>query len=350
VIPLPDPRAFAAQTDNRLVQLAQGCLRRAAPARRDLACPEVVTHLRDCLARGRDEDIAASLAGATSAAVYRCLWESLASALAPPGGTSVAAVPFAFPLLIVTGGLAPATVPGVLADGVRVREILEASGALDRSRSFGLANALCSLAALESVAPSRLFALAGEVASGALDLPPAEIHVATRDEQVHLRFLLGAMLTPAGAPSFLETGSAVAAWGMALTRELSHQLRVEGLSVLPIPRPPVALLRAPQSGRRAREELAFQAFVSRVLRRFRGEVGEPDVTVAALNSPAVGVRFASGLVDDRVAIHAWSLHPLDELEDVAASILGMLRECRLENVRVLPEVVPADAFAAGRDE
>ncbi len=225
-----------------------------------------------------------------------------------------------------------------------MREVLEAGGVLGQTRNFGLGNPLCSLAALESLPPSRLYALAREAAPGALDLPPAAIAVTTGDEAVHLRFLLGAALTPAHAPSFLETGSAIATWGMALTRELAQQLRVEGLSVLPIARPPAALLRAPELGRRAREELAYQAFVSRVLRRFRAEIGEPDVTVAALDSAAVGVRFASALIADRVDVHAWALHPLDDLGEVTASILGLLRECRVQNVQVLPDVVPAEGF------
>jgi hypothetical protein len=247
-------------------------------------------------------------------------------------------------LPIVTGSRTPATVPGVLADVGRVREVLAASGVLGQARNFGLGNGLCSLADLESLRPSRLYALGREVSPGVLDLPPAGITVTTSDEQVHLRFLLGAVLTPAHAPSFLEAGSAVATWGMALTRELSQQLRVDGLSVLPIPRPPVALLRAPELGRLAREELAYQAFVSRALRRFRAEIGEPDVTVAALDNGAVGVRFASELIEDRAAVHAWALHPLDDLQEVAASILGLLRECRVQNVQVLPGLVSAEAF------
>jgi hypothetical protein len=318
-------------------------------AQRDPAAPEVVARFRAALAEGRDEEIAASLRAATSAAVYRCLWESLASAIAPEGSAGVVALPFALPLPVVTGGRAPATVPGVLADAARVREVLEASGALARSRSFGLASGLSSLAALESVAPSRLYALGRQVSPGELDLPPAEIAVTTPDEHVHLRFLLGAVLTPAHAPDFLETGSAAATWGMALTRELSRQLRVESLSVLPIPRPPVALLRAPQAGRRAREELAYQAFVSRVLRRWRAEVGEPDVTVAALDSTAIGVRFTSALVQGRIDVHAWALHPLDDLQEIAGGIVGLLRECRLHDVQVAPGVVPASLFAAAAD-
>jgi hypothetical protein len=190
-----------------------------------------------------------------------------------------------------------------------------------------------------------LFALGRQASPELLDLSPAEIAVATSDEEVHLRFLLGAVLTAAHAPSFLETGSAIAMWGMALTRELSQQLRVEGLSVLPIPRPPASLLRAPEVGRRAREDLAYQAFVSRALRRFRAEIGEPDVTVAALDSAAIGVRFASAFIEDRVDVHAWKLHPLDDVQEVGASILGLLQECRVQNVRVLSSVVSAQEFA-----
>ena len=270
--------------------------------------------------------------------------------MSPDAGAGVLALPFAFPLLIVTGGRAPATVPSVLADVGRVRDVLEGSGVLGQARNFGLASGLCSLAALESLPPSRLYALAREVSPGVLDLPPAEIAVTTGDEQVHLRFLLGAALTPAHAPTFLETGSAIAVWGMALTRELSEQLAVEGLSVLPLPRPPATLLHAQEVGRRAREELAYQAFVSRVLRRFRAEVGEPEVTVAALDSAAIGVRFASRFTPDRVDVHAWPLHPLDDLPEVVASILGLLQECRVQNVEVVPRVLSAREFAIGPAE
>ncbi len=342
---LDDPRRFAAPGSfDPLVRLAARCLDAASAAQRELVCPELIARLRECLAGGRDAEIAASLAGASSAAVYRCLWEALVRAVSAGADAGIHALVFAFPLLVVTGGRAPAQVPGVLADIGRVRTVLADHGVLGQAGNFGLANGLCSLAALETLAPSRLYALARGAAAGLPDLPPAPIDVTGREEQVHLRFLLGAALTPAHGPSFLETGSAIAVWGMALTRELSQQLQVEGLSVLPIPRPPADLLRAAQVGRRAREELALQAFVSRALRQWRAEVGEPDVSVAALDSGAVGVRFASALVRDRVDVHVWALHPLDDLPEIAAAILELLRECRLGSVRVLPGVVSAEAF------
>jgi hypothetical protein len=343
VTALADPRRFAAPGSDPAVSLASDWLNAAAP-QDGPASPRLVSWLRDRAAQGRDAQIAASLRAATSRATYRCLWESLVQAVSPDTRTGAVALPFAFPLLIVTGGRAPANVPGVLRDIGRVRAVLEGSGVLGHVTNFGLGNALCSLPALQAVQPSRLYTLAREIFPGALDLPPADIAVTTSDEQVHLRFLLGAAVTPVHAPTFLETGSAVATWGMALTRELSEQLATDGLSVLPLPRPPATLLRAQELGRRAREELAFQAFASSVLRRFRAEVGEPQVSVAALDSVAIGVRFASPFVENRVAVHEWALHPLDDLAEIAASILGLLRECRVENVQVLPGVLPAARF------
>jgi hypothetical protein len=92
--------------------------------------------------------------------VYRCLWEALVRAVSADAGAGVHALVFAFPLLIVTGGRAPAQVPGVLADIGRVRVVLADHGILGQAGNFGLGNGLCSLAALEALAPSRLYALA----------------------------------------------------------------------------------------------------------------------------------------------------------------------------------------------
>jgi hypothetical protein len=227
--------------------------------------------------------------------------------------------------------------------------LFEAKATLGQTRTFGLSNALCDAGAIERFPLSRLYRITHGLddAAGALDLPPAEIFTTTQDEDVHLRFLAGAAVTPAHAPSFLETGADIGAWGMALTRELSDQLKADGVSVLPIPRPPLSLFAAPARGRQAREELASQAFVSRVLRRFRAEVGEPEVIVASLAGGEVGIRFASPFETGGVEIHRWRLTPLDSVERVQDSILQLLRECRLDAVAIAPLVLTLEQLVAG---
>ncbi len=343
---IADPRSFTAAANDPLVALAESSL--AAAGKQPSAVDAMIERYRAALSARDDATIQASWRAATSPGVYRCLWESLNRALEARAdeAADICTQLFAIPLLVVSGGVAQVTaVPGVLPDIARVRSALERGGALGQARNLALGNALVAPRVLESLLPSRIYALARNMTGGLLDLPPAAIEVATPEEQVHLRFILGAAITAASAPSFLETGSAIGSWGMAVTRELADQLGVAGLSILPIPRPPTTLLRALAAGRRAREELAFQAFVSRVLRRFRAEMGEPEVTVAAIASGAIGVRFVSPFAADRMEVHGWVLDPLDDLREVESAILGLLRECRIERVEVMGGVVDARAFA-----
>jgi hypothetical protein len=339
---LPDPRIFAQQH-------AQAPPPLAVQEDREL----LVQALRIALQHGRDGDVTSAFAAASSPAAWQRLADALAAALEPaPGGLGTVTRLFALPVLVVTGGLAGAEVPAVLPAVERVRALFESSGALGPARNFGLSNALCAADAIERIPPSRLYRITHglEDSVGVLDLPPEPILARSADEAVHLRFLAGAAVAPADAPSFLETGADIGAWGMALTRELADQLSVPGLSLLPIPRPPLAFTAAPVHGRQAREELAFQAFVSRALRQFRSQTGEPDTLIAAIAPGAVGVRFSSRFDPGRVETFCWQLTPLDRVEQVQEAILGLLRECRLERVEVSDAVLTPAAFAAGRPD
>jgi hypothetical protein len=134
---------------------------------------------------------------------------------------------------------------------------------------------------------------------------------------------------------------------MPLSRELLAQLGQASLSLLPLPRPPAGLMRALHEGRRAREEVAFQAFASRVLRRMRSGPGETDAEVAALESGAVGVRLAPGFERERAETHRWQLDAVDDLADVTGSILGLLADCRVSAVRVVESIVSDAEFLRG---
>ena len=357
---IADPRCFAPSSANPYIGVAQQWINQTSAAQRGEACPELAECYRLALEGSCDAEIAGSLRAATSPAVYRCLWASLIQALegGERGNSAPVARLFAMPVLVVTGGRANITVPGVLRDIARVRDVLEQHGALGPVRNFGLSNTLCSLEAMERVSLGRVYAFGqGLMGPGfdrmgaatadlvGLDLPPSDLDVTSADEQVHLRFLAGAAVTAADAPSFLETGADIGAWGMPLTRELAGQLGREGLSILPIARPPHSWLNAQVVGWRAREELSLQAFVSRVLRRFRGEIGEPKATIAALDGGTIALRFGSPFVEGRVYIHHWTPHWLDDVNEIALAMLSLLRECRVDNVDVLPTLVPEAVFA-----
>jgi hypothetical protein len=359
---LADPRCFAPSSDNPYCGLAQQWIDHPSALQGGAISPELCERYRVALEAADDGEIADSLRAATSPAVYRCLWGSLVRAL--DGTRRENRVPvarvFAIPLLIVTGGKGDLTVSGVLPDIGGVQRVLEQNGALGPTRNFGLSNALCELETLARMPLSRIYSIGHDsirpgssaVAAGAtttnistLDLPPSDLILTGTDESVHLRFLVGAAVTAADVPSFLETGADIGAWGMPLTRELSGQLNVDGLSILPIARPPQDWLSAQVSGWRSREELSFQAFVSRVLRRFRAEVGEPQAAIAALDSGTIGLRFTSPFIENRIEVHRWNPHALDDVSEIAQAMLDMLAECRVDNVEVVPTVVSERVFA-----
>jgi tartrate dehydratase alpha subunit/fumarate hydratase class I-like protein len=111
--------------------------------------------------------------------------------------------------------------------------------------------------------------------------------------------------------------------------------------VLPIPRSPSGLLQALYHGHRAREEIAFQTFVSRVVRELRASLGEPAVTIMAVSPDAIEVRIAAAMGGATVQTHRWQLHPLDALEGVVRSILDFLAECRVERIEMVESLVGA---------
>ncbi len=294
-----------------------------------------------------------ALANAISPAAGLALMEALDYVINTPpdpkGG--IAARLFAIPVVFVAGGLAGAEVAGVIPDIEVITRLLETHDTLGPVRAFGLSQALCAEASLEADSPSQRYALLRSIESAGVaarpDMLPAPIRLESADESVHLRFLVAGVVAPVQAPSFPETARDTGSWGMPLSRGLLAQLGQAGLSLLPLPRPPAGLMRALHEGRRAREEVALQAFASRVLRRMRSQTGEPDAEVAALESGAIGVRLVPALERDRAETHRWQLDALDELADVTASILGLLAECRVNSVRVLERIESDAEFLGG---
>ncbi|MBL8541918.1 MAG: hypothetical protein JNK68_16365 [Betaproteobacteria bacterium] len=334
----PDPRSYGGATDDPLVALA---------AAERGARSGLTARLRELSRAGDDKAIAAAFAAAPSQKVRLDLLEALKAAIDDPGpeeGDALLARVFALPLVFVVGGVPGAVLPGRVPDADVISGLLRANGALGQTENFGLSPALVTAEALDGVAPSVLFRWARSIGDANVEgrgLPGSEILVAGVDEQAHLRFLLGAGVAPAQAPSVVESASRIGAWGMPVTRALAHQLGQEGLSLLPLPRPPKSLLTAIPAGRFALEETRLNLFLSRVLRQLRASVGEP---VAVLSVHAGGeIRLGLSSVFDASVLHGfrWRLGVFDDLDEVAATILSLLRDCRILDVRIVPGLQPA---------
>jgi len=191
------------------------------------------------------------------------------------------------------------------------------------------------------VQPSEIYAWTTAAQGAQRELAPAAIELTEPGESVHLRFLVGAAIAPASEPSFVETASNIGAWGMALTRALAAQLSQPGIEVLPLPRPPLDLLRSAHAGRVAQLEAAFSLFVSNAVRRFRGATGDPATVISAHDDSEIRVSFSSMFDDTMVEGFRWPLHPLDAIDSIVGSIASLLAECRVTDVRCASAVLPS---------
>jgi len=329
---VPDPRRYGAEASSHTLN--------------GLADPLAVRReLDQLLSRSDDAEIERALRAAPTHAAYARLWQAVCDAANHVGSVSaradVVARIFALPLVIVTGSRRPARLPGVVPDIGAIAELFRQHGAMGPARNFGLGNALCSLATIESVRPGEIYAWTRDAGATRRELPPSPIALTEPGERVHLRYLVGAAIAPAAEPSFVETASNIGVWGMPLTRALAAQLAQPDVEVLPLARPPLDLLRAGQAGRFAQLEAAFNLFASNAVRRLRGATGDPDAVVSAHDDGDIRVALSSPFDDTTVEGFRWPLHLLDDLAGLLACIAELLTACRITNVRFSPTVLPA---------
>jgi len=328
---LPDPRHYGVDASQHpFNQLSESALRR---------------ELRDALANRRDAEISAALRAAPSHAAYAKLWHAVCDVAhqidsAAPSDAIIARV-FALPLVIITGSARPASLAGVIPDIAAVKTLLERNAALGPARNFGLSNALCTRETLEALKPSEVYAWTHAAAGAPRELEPSAIEIVEPGEKVHLRFLAGASITSASEPSFVETASNIGAWGMLLTRELAAQLTQSGIEILPLPRPPLDLLRAAHAGRVAQLDAAFSLFASNAVRRFRSATGDPVAVISAHDDIEIRAGLSSPFDDAAVDGFRWPLHPLDDIDRIVSSMTGLMRECRVNEVHCVERVLPA---------
>ncbi len=359
VVEVPDPRIFpdagsVAPEAASLHALAGASLAADTGLRADASDRE----LRRALARRLEGDggtLAALIDSAPSVAIARHLWRQLDAVwreMTIDRAAGLAVTVFAIPLVVVAGVEAAngeTTLPGVLETPQRLAEILKEHHALAGNRSFALADALCAADAIDLARLPELFAWQrlpeGSDFDAALPrraLAPAPLVLVAGREGVHLRFLVGSAVANPGVDLLVDSG--VGAWGLPLSREVPRQLAAPGATVLALPRAPNRPLPAVWQGRMAQREVGAQVFASNAIRRLRASVGEPAAVISAhraADAPQRGelrLSLSSPFEPRDAEGFRCPLHPLDRVGDVVTMLSGLLADCRVTDIRILPGV------------
>jgi len=344
---LPDPRPRRAlRADHPLSAAVAAAVQSVGSGSEALFVSRLAGAVRKLLQRGDEAAVLAALDEASGPAAA-AIAEAVDMAVNGPGDdedVALLARVFLLPILFVVGGKAPARIAGIVPDVAPITALLKEAGALGAVENFGLSNALGTFEAAAVVSPRRLFDVVRGLGAGGPDslIQPAGIDIAKADEQVHLRFLAGASVTPADLPGFLERSSQVGRWGMPLSQQLARQLGEEGLSLLPLPRAPRPWFAALEDGRFARAELAFNLFATGAIRRIRSETGDPVAEVSARDDGTIRVDLLSPLDPMLRHAHAWPLTAADDVGRVELAVRELLRDCRVQSVSVHAEVKAAE--------
>jgi hypothetical protein len=346
---ISDPRRFDGAKESPLSEATDQFTAASVPEKKQLL-PHLSQRISTMLENGEESIVREEVSKPASPSACRALLQALELALLPGGGEGDVSIQvFAIPVLFVVGGASSAQASGVVRDTDEIRVLFETAGVLGQCRNFGLSNALAAKSSIEAIPWATLRSISHNDTwdgLGDFDLPPADIPVIAHQETVYLRFLTGAALTPGDAPGFIQVAGDIGRWGFSLSRLLGRQLAGENLSMLAIPRPPANIVRAVQEGCFAARELGFQLFLSNALREARLSVGEPDVTISSRSDETICIRLTSPFDDLFDQTYGWNLTYSDEIDTIVRSILGLLKEARVERIQVVPTI--EDVAEAGR--
>lgn len=258
-------------------------------------------------------------------------------------------VMFALPIVLVAAldeGRGPVTLSGVLGETEPIADRLREARAFGGARTFALAGALVGAQALDWQALPGLLSRSRLAERGdasehpplALDVAPSPIRVDVEEERVHLRFIVGAILAPPRADPL--AGATLGREGVPLARAIGDALNAPGVSLLALPRPPQPLSLAVAAGRTAQREVAASLFVSNAIRTLRRAYGEPTAIISAhraADAPGGGelrLSLSSPFAPKAAQGFRCPIEPGERVQDVAAMLDALLRDCRVTDVRV----------------
>ena len=251
---------------------------------------------------------------------------------------------FAIPLVLV-GALeqssSPITLPCVVSQMRELETLLRDAKSFGGAQTFVIASGATDVDAIDVAQLPAMLASVDRFATDAsratVDVPPMPIVVDSCNERVFLRFIVGSVLTAPHTDPF--AASTIGKWGMPFSKTLSSDLRVPGVSLLALPRPPERLIRAAVTGRANAREVSAQLFASNAIRQFRASVGEPTATIgverdeAAAGHAFATVSLSSPFASREPSVFRCPIYPYEPVNDVVAMLVTLLRDCRVEDIR-----------------
>jgi hypothetical protein len=345
---IADPRIFPLAARDVTPQAAHwySCAERAFGASTGQESAAADTELRrqmiESLLDNEVDGLTAAFNSAPSAVIHRHLLRALRSAWSEPGvdrDATIVAHGFAMPIVIIAAADAAVELAAILDEPAALASLIGEHRGLGPNRSFALANVLSGASAVGIDSLRRWLVWRRSPALPERDIAPSPIRIGAGQQGAHLRFLVGSALAAPGAELFDD--DSIARWGMPFARELSRQLARPRVQLLALPRALTDPIGAWQAGLQAHREIALQLFTSQAIRSLRAAYGEPTAGVSAHRIDRNGelrLSLSSVFGENDAEGFRFPLFAFDRIDDALSIIVGLLRECRVDDIRIVAGV------------
>ncbi|WP_255990289.1 DUF2863 family protein [Chitinolyticbacter albus] len=337
---LPDPRLYPrVNPQNPVIRALMAFLTEtdavAAAAKRT----QLIGVLAELIATRDHYALNGALTQAPSQDAYKVLWQIVRELCESPDGARWG-VPFAIPVILVVGTRSQVQLAGRLPDTEAVLALLRQHGVVAEQADVFLAPALVHPGDVAAINPAQLADWRDAPQAEAIARAVREAPITCKDEGVFLRYLVGIATQAEGAEPAIRLNGSVGAWGLPLSELIGKALAQDGVTLFAMPRVPQTWLTAQETGRVTQLETRLQVAASNAIRSMRSKRRTPVGCIAAHEGGEIRISFSSQEDGERWEGFVWPLAPLDAAEQVRQYAEGLLRECQLDDIRVIETVQP----------
>ena len=339
---LPDPRQYPESSpSNMLIHYTQSIVNARSEDDRAMWRASLRAALVEMLEREELLSLSVALAMVTSQQIYRELWDALRDAAERPDSGRHAVI-FAVPLVLVIGSKGKATLPERIADVDTLNALFRQHGLFADGAEVFLSGKLLHPDNVVGIHSAQIYRYTRQLVDAVrglpLELPAAPI--VAKDEGVFLRYLVGVAIREDGAEPPVKLGGNVGAWGVPVMKFIGEQLKTEGVTLFPIPRPPMPLMQAIVAANFARLEVALQVFASTQIRQLRDLGQEPVAIMSAHDNGELHITVSATGNEKDWGGFVWPLAAQDDVAQIETNFRLLMAECQVGDVRVVDGVQP----------
>ncbi len=283
--------------------------------------------ITDGLKRNNDALINVAINLSPNYEICKTIWQALNNSINPNGIDGLANI-FAVPVILVAGSKTQTQLAKEL-NVEKLNHFFTTTKIFKDGFDCFISGKLLEPQLIAKLKPSQLYYWSYNLQKSKLWLPIEMIpnNIQVLNEGVFLRFLVGVTVKTEG-----DIGLDLNAFksnSMQLMQQILNELKVDGVTLFPIPIEPVALSEAFIIGNQYRQEIAIQVAFSNIVRKIR-QKGQTPFAILGTQNEAIKIKIMSKESADFIEESLWHLNKFDDFTEQVNKITNLLKDIDLK--------------------